>query len=355
MEGEQDDGNTWARREIARTRQIQIGKSRPEYKRYCSLVPLECRDDSQPSTPDPRARISKRQFDRLLSEWRRRLHEFDGPPGALPILTADDDYDDDDDLSSSLEADGKQQQHGGVMQLCLADQLLPPGGAWMPPPNFGAHGTLGAPETPRRVSNLCLLQAETPPEKPLFTAPMPDVVIGSRCKERPQTPPAPTSPRPEAVRGITATPTTRTPHRGEHWAMETPSPERMYVRGQWTSQQHHCMDALLWPQQQVFAPALLPRLDETAEKSVTAPSPDASGIPSLQSPHFFMQNMMPPAGPLTSPFFSQDIAAALEANWALPYAQPEQPMWRIPSTSSSDQSAWPPDAGTWFAGSTASA
>eukprot|EP00411_Alexandrium_monilatum_P076876 CAMPEP_0175493560 /NCGR_PEP_ID=MMETSP0096-20121207/2833_1 /TAXON_ID=311494 /ORGANISM="Alexandrium monilatum, Strain CCMP3105" /LENGTH=246 /DNA_ID=CAMNT_0016795503 /DNA_START=67 /DNA_END=803 /DNA_ORIENTATION=- len=30
-----------------------------------------------PMTPDPHARISKRAFDRLLSNWRRRLHEFD--------------------------------------------------------------------------------------------------------------------------------------------------------------------------------------------------------------------------------------------------------------------------------------
>jgi len=64
-------------------RQIMIGKARPEYRRYVVDVAPEKRDPSQPSTPDPRARVSKRQFDRALSEWRRRLHEFDSAPWAF--------------------------------------------------------------------------------------------------------------------------------------------------------------------------------------------------------------------------------------------------------------------------------
>jgi len=307
------------------------------------MVPLDSRNESQPGTPDPRARISKRQFDRLLSEWRRRLHEFDGPPGAMSMLAVDDEYDD-SDLTSPREADAKQQQ-SGVMQLCLADQLLPPGTAWLPP---SYHGTLGAPETPRRVANMYNLQADTPPEKPLFTAPAPDaVVIGCKFKDRPQTPP-PATPRPEAVRGITATPTTRTPHRGDQWAMETPSPERMYVQsGHWPSQQHHCMDPPLWPQQQFFAPVLLPRLDEAAAAERSPAAPDASDPASLQ--HFFMQSVLTPGGPLASPFFGPDLTG--DSSWGVPYAEP--PMWRMPSTASSDPGSWPTDA--WFAGSTASA
>mmetsp|Transcript_41111 Transcript_41111/g.108827 ORF Transcript_41111/g.108827 Transcript_41111/m.108827 type:complete len:404 (-) Transcript_41111:250-1461(-) len=68
----------WARREAARNRQVMIGKARPEYRRYIAEVPIEQRRPSQPRTPDPRDRVSKRQFDHALGEWRRRLHEYDG-------------------------------------------------------------------------------------------------------------------------------------------------------------------------------------------------------------------------------------------------------------------------------------
>eukprot|EP00930_Biecheleria_cincta_P014851 TRINITY_DN125_c0_g2_i1.p1 TRINITY_DN125_c0_g2~~TRINITY_DN125_c0_g2_i1.p1 ORF type:complete len:516 (+),score=95.39 TRINITY_DN125_c0_g2_i1:73-1548(+) len=73
----EDSEATWARREAARMRQIMIGKARPEYRRYIQEVPLEQRDLAQPSTPNPKDRVSKRQFDRALGDWRRRLHEFD--------------------------------------------------------------------------------------------------------------------------------------------------------------------------------------------------------------------------------------------------------------------------------------
>merc|ERR1719262_557595 len=67
-----DDGAAWARREAARLKQIQIGKARPEYQRYVREVPPNQRQASHPRTPDPRARVSKRQFDRALGDWRRR-------------------------------------------------------------------------------------------------------------------------------------------------------------------------------------------------------------------------------------------------------------------------------------------
>mmetsp|Transcript_92867 Transcript_92867/g.160776 ORF Transcript_92867/g.160776 Transcript_92867/m.160776 type:complete len:421 (+) Transcript_92867:85-1347(+) len=75
-----ESDSAWSRREAARLKQIQIGKARPEYQRYVREVPYSERRASQPSTPDPRARVSKRQFDRLLGDWRRRLHEFDSVP-----------------------------------------------------------------------------------------------------------------------------------------------------------------------------------------------------------------------------------------------------------------------------------
>jgi len=75
-----EDDFAWSRRETARERQIMIGKARPEYRRYVTEVPPCQRSAAQPMTPDPRARVSKRQFDRSLGEWRRRLHEFDVSP-----------------------------------------------------------------------------------------------------------------------------------------------------------------------------------------------------------------------------------------------------------------------------------
>lgn len=77
---DEDDGNTdaaWPRREAARLRQIGIGKARPEYRRYMAEVAIDQREAEHPRTPDYRARdVSKRQFDRALGDWRRKLHEF---------------------------------------------------------------------------------------------------------------------------------------------------------------------------------------------------------------------------------------------------------------------------------------
>lgn len=67
------------RRAAARQRQLMIGKARPEYLRYVQCVPKDGRTPSCPQTPDPHAEVSKRQFDRQLSEWRRLLHEYDDP------------------------------------------------------------------------------------------------------------------------------------------------------------------------------------------------------------------------------------------------------------------------------------
>jgi len=79
-EDEDDGGNTdvtWPRREAARLRQIGIGKARPEYRRYIAEIAIDQREPEHPRTPDYRARdVSKRQFDRALGDWRRRLHEF---------------------------------------------------------------------------------------------------------------------------------------------------------------------------------------------------------------------------------------------------------------------------------------
>merc|ERR1719284_89837 len=86
-ETEEVSEEVWIRRAAARQRQIDIGKARPEYEWYQQHVPPEKRAGNHPKTPDPKARISKRAFDRQLSNWRRRLHDFDlhvdGAPQAL--------------------------------------------------------------------------------------------------------------------------------------------------------------------------------------------------------------------------------------------------------------------------------
>lgn len=78
-EPEELDESAWQRRAQARLRQIHIGKARPEYRRYVHEIRPEDRTKSQPSTPDPYDRVSKRQFDRALGAWRRQLHDFDAP------------------------------------------------------------------------------------------------------------------------------------------------------------------------------------------------------------------------------------------------------------------------------------
>ena len=79
----------WNRRFASRARQIAIGKSRPEYQRYCDQVPVEERGPLHPQTPDSGVRCSKREFDRVLADWRRRLHEFDEAGSVFQLRLSD--------------------------------------------------------------------------------------------------------------------------------------------------------------------------------------------------------------------------------------------------------------------------
>jgi len=79
----------WRRRAAQRQRQIDIGKGRPEYGWYQQTIPESQRSSNHPATPDPSARISKRAFDRQLSNWRRQLHDFDKHIGATSSFSAD--------------------------------------------------------------------------------------------------------------------------------------------------------------------------------------------------------------------------------------------------------------------------
>jgi len=66
-----------------RTRQIMIGKARPEYLRYREQVPFECRGPMHPRTPNAMDKCSKRDFDRKLSKWRRQLHNWSDDAAAF--------------------------------------------------------------------------------------------------------------------------------------------------------------------------------------------------------------------------------------------------------------------------------
>jgi len=121
----EEDETMWARRENGRMRQISIGKARPEYRRYIAEVPKELRDASEPRTPEPRARVSKRQFDRDLGKWRRALHEWDSNQrrangGALEDQAAEETG----TGRGTPDVRTRDAEETGVVQLRLADELL---------------------------------------------------------------------------------------------------------------------------------------------------------------------------------------------------------------------------------------
>jgi hypothetical protein len=105
-----------ARRVTARQRQVDIGKARPEYLRYLACVPKEQRTASRPQTPEPTAQVSKRTFDRMLSEWRRLLHEYD----VLPIEAH----------TSSSSSGPSQSQPPVPSRLAIHREMEPQQEAW---------------------------------------------------------------------------------------------------------------------------------------------------------------------------------------------------------------------------------
>jgi hypothetical protein len=63
-----------------RQRQLDIGKNTTGYERYLSLVPKEERLRQHPRTPEKSLKCSKRAWDGLVKQWRRKLHEYDISP-----------------------------------------------------------------------------------------------------------------------------------------------------------------------------------------------------------------------------------------------------------------------------------
>ena len=65
-----------------RQRQIDFGKNTIGYQRLTEAYPVRHkRPKTAPRTPDVHKKCSKRAFDGLVRQWRRRLHEWDLPDG----------------------------------------------------------------------------------------------------------------------------------------------------------------------------------------------------------------------------------------------------------------------------------
>ena len=60
-----------------RQKQVDYGKNTIGYTRYLARVPRAQRTRDMPHTPDIRKKMSKRAFDGLIAQWRRRLHDYD--------------------------------------------------------------------------------------------------------------------------------------------------------------------------------------------------------------------------------------------------------------------------------------
>jgi len=58
-----------------RRHQVNLGKATLGFRNYCLLK--SCGKDVSCEPPDIKTAVSKRQFDRMVREWRRNLHSFD--------------------------------------------------------------------------------------------------------------------------------------------------------------------------------------------------------------------------------------------------------------------------------------
>jgi hypothetical protein len=67
---------TEAERQSRRQHQIDLGKATQGYRNLVVLREHGVIPDG-PKTPDPTVKFSKRQFDKEIREWRRKLHAFD--------------------------------------------------------------------------------------------------------------------------------------------------------------------------------------------------------------------------------------------------------------------------------------
>jgi len=108
---------TEPKRLAARQKQIDIGLNTPGYKRFCELVPIECRKKEHPKIPDINQVCSKRSWDGQVRKWRRQLHDYDPPLAAGQKRLDDDDVGECDDdaaddavCSVSEEEDSSEEE-----------------------------------------------------------------------------------------------------------------------------------------------------------------------------------------------------------------------------------------------------
>ncbi|PHJ23322.1 histone hairpin-binding protein [Cystoisospora suis] len=79
----------WARRESARMKDIAIGKATEGYRNFIRTVPRDQRKEDDPSTPNPKQRCTKAEFQREYLAWRKQLHRYDTSP-SVGVGVADD-------------------------------------------------------------------------------------------------------------------------------------------------------------------------------------------------------------------------------------------------------------------------
>jgi histone RNA hairpin-binding protein len=71
-----EEVETDAHRLQQRLKQIEYGKNTVAYDTYRRKVPVRSRRRDDPSTPDPKEKVSKRSFDGKVKAWRRSLHDW---------------------------------------------------------------------------------------------------------------------------------------------------------------------------------------------------------------------------------------------------------------------------------------
>ncbi|ELT96648.1 hypothetical protein CAPTEDRAFT_219525 [Capitella teleta] len=75
-----------------RAKQIDYGKSTPEYAKYLAEVPKHVRTEDHPSTPNKNRQYSRRSWDTQIRIWRKTLHIWD-PVTSTPDSVREEDED----------------------------------------------------------------------------------------------------------------------------------------------------------------------------------------------------------------------------------------------------------------------
>ena len=98
-----------------RQRQIDFGKNTVGYQRMTGAHPVKKqRPKTVPRTPDVHKKCSKRAFDGLVRQWRRRLHEWDLREGGAGIEAPTDPRLHKLDVGNKRSRDGRDGRDGGM-------------------------------------------------------------------------------------------------------------------------------------------------------------------------------------------------------------------------------------------------